>query len=143
MGSTFVTLKDAAQRLEVSESSIQAYVRWGYLRASKSKTQVLLEDVVALKKDRDETPPFDKATLSKLWREHRTLQAEVDVLKRIANLHIDPLNLTDSELASFYRLAISHCNTGCPLEHEEYWLELLSRIQHSDLARLEKLANDE
>jgi hypothetical protein len=143
MGSTFVTLKEAARLLRVSESSIQAYVAWGYLRASKKKTEVRADDVDALIRERNAAPPLDKVGFAKLFHENRVLRAEVDVLKRIANIRVDPLKLTDSEIASFYRLAQDHVTNGCPLEHEEGWVELLSRIQHSDLIQLEKVVNDQ
>jgi hypothetical protein len=143
MGSTFVTLEEAARLLRVSESTIQAYVKWGYLRASKKKTEVRADDVAALVRERDAAPPLDKVGFAKLFHENRVLRAEVDVLKRIANIRVDPLNLTDSEIASFYRLAHNHATQGCPLEHEESWVELLSRLQHSDLVQLEKVTNDQ
>ena len=143
MESTFVALSEAARRLKVSESTIQAYVRWGYLRASKKKTEVHKDDILALEAERDSAPPLDKIGFAKLYNENKLLKAEVGVLKRIANLRVEPLDLTDSEIASFYRLAHEHLNNGCPLEHEEEWVELLSKVQHSDLIQLEKVTQDQ
>jgi len=150
MGSTFqyVTLEKAMEALHVSKRTVYRHVKRGLLRTAKQGQALLVsrEDVqtlVELNKQNPNARPIHKKTVYQLEARIHQLETEMRVVKRMLDLHHEPLDLSIDELLSLYRMALHHLKEDWAPQSEVMWADTFIRLRLEDIEKLASAVEDD
>lgn len=146
MGSTFISMDDAQERLGCCRKTLLRYIQKGYLRPSLEgmRRGILEEDLIQfMKRGESATPlPFNKITISQLFARVAILEGQISVLQKLLNIRYESLNLTDPQIQNLYQMAKHHLINNWEPHSEDTWADALIRISTEDFNQLERVVQD-